>query len=83
MGIRFLPGPEVEFRVYWKTEAVKKKQNKPKNLGVVAHTSDPRIGRVGAGGMEVQSQLHSEFKGTLTLMGLSQRKKRGEDKRRN
>lgn len=42
MGIRLLPGPEVEFRVHWKTEAVKNKtkQNK-KNLGVVAHTSDP------------------------------------------
>ena len=41
MGIRLLPSLEVEFTVYWKTEAVKKKQNKPKNLGVVAHTSDP------------------------------------------
>lgn len=35
------------------------------------------VRRVGTGGMEVQSQLYSEFKGSLTLMGLSQRKKKG------
>lgn len=39
MGIRLLPGPEAEFRVHWKTEAVKNKTQK--KLGVVAHTSDP------------------------------------------
>lgn len=40
MGIRLLPGPEAEFRVHWKTEAVKNKTQQ-KKLGVVAHTSDP------------------------------------------
>lgn len=78
MGIRLLPGPETEFRVHWKTEAVKNKTQQKKSW-VWWHTPVTlAVWRVEAGGMEVQSllQLYSELKGSLTLMELSQRKKK-------